>query len=40
MDATYVNKYLDDWMRAMKCERISHRDKEREAIDLRENRKA
>jgi hypothetical protein len=40
MVAASVNKYLDDWLRARECKRISDRDKEREVIDLRENRKA
>jgi hypothetical protein len=40
MAVASVNKYLDDWLRARECKRISDRDKEREVIDLRENRKA
>jgi len=40
MAVASVNKYLDDKLRAQEGKRISDKDKKREVIDLRENRKA
>ena len=38
MAVVSINEYLDDWLRAQEGKRISDRDKEKEVIDLMENK--